>query len=67
MRDADDLTPQLRNHYHHVSVALRERYDEMVRLSSQDYVDRMLVGLDAWISAADEGYLAWGILLFEKP
>ena len=67
VRDADDLTPQLRNHYHHVSVALRERYDEMVRLSSQDYVDRMLVGLDAWISAADEGYLAWGILLFEKP
>jgi cyclopropane fatty-acyl-phospholipid synthase-like methyltransferase len=63
----DDLTPQLRNHYHQVSVALQERCDEIVQLSSQDYVDRMLLGLDAWISAADEGYLAWGILQFEKP
>lgn len=67
VRDADDLTPQLRNHYNHVSVALRERYDEMVGVSSKDYVDRMLVGLDAWVSAADKGFLAWGILLFEKP
>ena len=39
----------------------------MVGVSSKDYVDRMLVGLDAWVSAADKGFLAWGILLFEKP
>ena len=66
-RDLVDLTPQLRNHYQRVSEVLRERYDEMAAVSSKDYLDRMLVGLKAWVTAADNGHLAWGILLFEKP
>jgi glycine/sarcosine/dimethylglycine N-methyltransferase len=33
---------------------------------SKAYLDRMLVGLDNWVKAADSGYMAWGILHFRK-
>lgn len=61
-----DLSQQLRNHYHRVREMLTERYDEMVNLSSKEYLDRMLVGLENWVKAADSGHLAWGILKFRK-
>lgn len=62
-----DLSPQLGCHYRRVRDELRGRYQEMCRLSTQDYVDRMLAGLDAWIEASAAGRLAWGILHFAKP
>lgn len=63
----DELTRQLRNHYNNVGVALRARYDEMERRGFKEYVDAMLKGLHHWVDGADKGYLAWGIMLFEKP
>lgn len=60
------MTDQLRNHYATVRARLQERYDEIVGLASKDYVDRMLVGLQHWVDAADKGYLAWGIMAFRK-
>jgi len=62
-----DMTGQLRTHYARVRAELLSRYDEMCEVSSRDYCDRMLTGLQNWVAAADNGYLAWGILLFEKP
>ncbi|GAB4560085.1 MAG: hypothetical protein Tsb0020_06480 [Haliangiales bacterium] len=62
-----DLTDQLRTHYARVARELRSRYDEMVSRASQDYVDRMLVGLKHWVDGADRGYLSWGILHFRLP
>jgi sarcosine/dimethylglycine N-methyltransferase len=62
----ENLTANLRAHYAHVRAALKAGYDEMVARSSPDYVDRMIVGLDNWVDAADRGYLAWGILAFRK-
>jgi sarcosine/dimethylglycine N-methyltransferase len=61
-----DFTQQLRNHYARVGRELRSRYDEMCGVSTREYVDRMLVGLENWVKAADSGYLAWGILHFRK-
>ena len=57
---------QLRNHYAAVRKQLQARYDEIVGIVSKDYVDRMLVGLQNWVDAADKGYLNWGILHFRK-
>lgn len=57
---------QLRNHYVAVHSQLTARYREMSEIASRDYVDRMLVGLQHWIDAADLGYLEWGILRFLK-
>jgi sarcosine/dimethylglycine N-methyltransferase len=61
------MTNQLRNHYDRVRRELLSRYDEMCSVSSKEYCDRMLTGLQNWVSAADSGWLAWGILIFEKP
>jgi len=62
-----DLTNQLRTHYSRVREELLARYDELVRTASKDYLDKMLVGLENWVNAADNGYLAWGIQHFKKP
>ncbi len=64
---AEEMTHQLRTHYARVRAELLSRHDEMCEVSSKAYVDRMLTGLQNWVTAADNGYLAWGILLFEKP
>jgi len=60
------MPKQLRNHYAAVKAELQARYDEIVAIASKDYVDRMLVGLQNWVNAADQGYLNWGILHFRK-
>ncbi len=64
--DVRPMPEQLRNHYARVKVELQARYDEMVKVVSKDYVDRMLVGLQNWVDAADKGYLNWGIMHFRK-
>ena len=61
-----DLTPQLTNHYSRVQAELKSRYDELVALSGQEYVDKMIAGLQHWIDGGNNGYLAWGILHFVK-
>lgn len=61
------MPEQLRNHYDRVRRELLSRYDEMCEVSSKDYVDRMLNGLKNWVGAADQGYLNWGIVVFNKP
>ncbi|MDE0796968.1 MAG: methyltransferase domain-containing protein [Alphaproteobacteria bacterium] len=58
------LTDQLRMHYSRVGLALKDRYDEAVKLSGQTYVDNMIKGLQNWVDGADRGYLAWGIMDF---
>lgn len=62
-----DLTHQLVRHYTRVREELQGRYDEIVRISSRPYVDRMIQGLGHWIEAGGKGYLAWGILHFRLP
>jgi SAM-dependent methyltransferase len=57
---------QLRTHYAAVRRQLKARYEEMIKIASKDYVDRMLIGLQHWVDAADNGYLDWGILHFSK-
>jgi sarcosine/dimethylglycine N-methyltransferase len=61
-----DLSEQLTRHYARVQQELKRRYDECVELSGNDYVDRMIAGLQHWIDGGTKGYLAWGILHFVK-
>ena len=60
------MTPQLRNHYDNVRQELETRYDDLVKTISNDYMDKMINGLENWVEAADNGYLAWGILHYRK-
>lgn len=64
--NSHELTHQLRAHYTSVHAELRNRYAELSANISTQYIDRMIAGLENWISAADKGYLAWGILHFKK-
>ena len=62
-----DLTPQLVNHYTRVRQVLATKRAALAGKISDDYMDRMILGLKHWIDAGDNGYLAWGILHFHKP
>lgn len=62
-----DLTWHLGQHYSRVREKLATRYEEMTQKSSREYVDRMLMGLEHWVTAAGKGYLAWGILHYRAP
>ena len=35
--------------------------------ASAEYLDKMAVGLENWVKAADDGHLAWGVQHFRKP
>lgn len=62
-----DLSPELLTHYTAVRASLRQRYEKLSRNVSISYMDRMLVTLNNWISAAHGGYLRCGIFHFDKP
>lgn len=64
--EVHDMSPQLTRHYGRVREELIRRYDEVVDLASQAYVDRMIEGLKNWTDAGERGYLTWGIILLQK-
>ncbi len=64
----DDMTGHLRTHYDRVREDLVANYDKLRDSgASVEYLDKMIVGLENWVKAADAGYLAWGIQIFRKP
>lgn len=64
----EDMTVHLRNHYDRVREDLIANYDKLrTSGASAEYLDKMIVGLEHWVKAADAGHLAWGIQLFRKP
>jgi sarcosine/dimethylglycine N-methyltransferase len=62
-----DLTPQLVRHYSRVKQELERRRAELRRVVSPVYMERMIEGLDHWVTAGRKGYLSWAILHFQKP
>lgn len=66
--EQDDMTAQLRNHYARVREELLSNYNRLRENgSSAEYLDKMALGLENWVKAADAGHLAWGIQTFRKP
>ena len=64
----EDMTGHLRNHYNRVREDLLANYDKLRDSgASAEYLDKMIVGLENWVKAADAGHLAWGIQLLRKP
>lgn len=62
----DDHTPQLVTHYTRVHEELSAQRNTLKGKVSDGYIDRMLVGLNAWVEAGKAGDLVWGILHFKK-
>lgn len=65
--DQCEMTQNLRDHYARIREELTANYDQLLENASRSYLDKMLIGLENWVSAADNGYLAWGIQRFRKP
>ena len=64
----EEMTQNLRTHYDRVREQLLANYDKLRESgASAEYLDKMVVGLENWVKAADAGHLAWGIQLFRKP
>ncbi|MEE4118182.1 MAG: methyltransferase domain-containing protein [Paracoccaceae bacterium] len=66
--EQEDLTHNLRTHYARVREDMLANYDKLRDSgASAAYLDKMAVGLENWVKAADQGNLAWGIQVFRKP
>lgn len=64
----DAMPHQLRTHYARVREEMLANYDKLREAGvSAEYLDKMSVGLENWVKAADAGHLNWGITLFRKP
>jgi sarcosine/dimethylglycine N-methyltransferase len=62
--EVEELTGQMRTHYARIGEELDARREELD--ASEAFVDRMLKGLRHWVSGAENGLLAWGIMHFRK-
>jgi len=62
-----DLTGQLVTHYGRVAEVLRAEREALAGKVSDGYMDRMLQGLQHWVDAGRNGYLAWGVMHFREP
>jgi len=66
-RGFEDHTDQLTAHYSRVLAITEERGDELSKVISEDYLNRMKQGLKHWIEGGRVGHLSWGIFSFTKP
>ena len=64
--ESQDLTNHLGKHYFRVKQVLEERYDVLKEDISSDYLDKMINGLQHWVDAEANHYLAWGIVHYRK-
>jgi sarcosine/dimethylglycine N-methyltransferase len=62
----DEQTHQLVDHYSRVLQETERREEELAKVVSRDYIERMKTGLRHWIDGGKNGYLAWGIFHFRK-
>lgn len=62
----EDHSHQLPRHYGRVLKELQSREDEVSKVVSKDYIERMKKGLQHWVNGGNNGHLAWGIFVFRK-
>ena len=62
-----ELAEMLPRHYGRVREELTSRRDELKGVVSDEYADRMIAGLGAWVDGGQSGWLSWGILTYDKP
>ncbi len=62
----DDNSHQLPAHYGRVLKETEAREDELGKVVSQEYIERMKKGLRHWVDGGNNDYLVWGIFHFQK-
>ena len=61
-----EMTEQLITHYSRVLQETEKRQAELNGVVSDEYIANMKKGLQHWIDGGKNGYLSWGIFVFEK-
>ena len=59
-----DLSDHVPTHYRRFGDELRKRYEELVQITSTEFVDKTLNSINPWIEYYEQGYMQWGILHF---
>jgi sarcosine/dimethylglycine N-methyltransferase len=62
-----DLSSHLSTHYARVLQEVQANYEELIRVCSEDYINRARIGLQYWIAGGHSGDLGWGIFHLRKP
>jgi len=62
-----DLSEHLPTHYARVREEITPNYSTLLQTCTEEYLERMKLGLQHWVDAGDAGYLSWGILSYRKP
>jgi len=61
-----DHSEQLSNHYGRVLQEVLANHTNLIRVCSDEYIERMKTGLQNWVDGGKAGNLTWGILHFQK-
>ena len=61
-----DLSEQLANHYARVLQEISANHNTLIRVCSEEYLNKMKEGLQHWIDGGTSGHLTWGIMHFQK-
>ena len=61
-----DLSQHLAAHYARVLKEIEANHNNLIRVCSEDYIQKMKVGLQHWVDGGQAGHLTWGILHFQK-
>ena len=59
-----DLSQNVPIHYQRFREEVQKRYNEVVKLTSTEFVDKTLNSIQPWIERYEQGYMQWGILHF---
>ena len=59
-----DLSQNVPIHYQRFREGVQKRYNEVVKLTSTEFVDKTLNSIQPWIERYKQGYMQWGILHF---
>jgi sarcosine/dimethylglycine N-methyltransferase len=62
-----DLSEHLPTHYARVREEIDPNYSTLLETCTEEYLERMKVGLQHWVDAGNAGHLSWGILSYRKP
>lgn len=63
----EDHSDQLTTHYGRVLEEAQYRLEELRASADEEFLDRMMRGLENWVDAGRRGLLAWGIFHFRAP
>jgi len=65
-RQVVDLSSNFVNHYVRLLQDIENRYEELLSVFSQAYLENMKKGITNWIIAGKNGDFKWGLLHFQK-